>query len=188
MDQGFKVLVFHHHICHAPFQLLYQPKQLSDVEGLGCKGLSAAGVAAAEQLEEHGGTAHIIVLGKPDAQFLQFVRFQGRQHDFRQLQLLDQVGIVELLIVKKSADGIKVITGIERTEAEFADGCHRPCFHAAEQISQIPVEIVIHFESVDLGFPKQDTAGAAKHINESAVLQWKQCVKDVENGCFIANS
>ena len=60
-DQRLEVLVLDHHICHAVFQLLNQPEQLSDVKGLGGEGLSAAGVAVAEKLQEHGRSAHIVI-------------------------------------------------------------------------------------------------------------------------------
>ena len=63
LDERFEVLVLHDDICHAVLQFGDQPEQLSDVEGLRGVGLSAAGVAESQKLEEHGGTADIVIFG-----------------------------------------------------------------------------------------------------------------------------
>ena len=34
LDERFKVLIFHHHVCHSIFKFLDESEELSDIEGL----------------------------------------------------------------------------------------------------------------------------------------------------------
>jgi len=72
-------------------------------------------------------------------------------------------------------------------EAKLSDGRHRPFLHAVKQIRQVAVEVVVHLEGGHGRVSEKYAAGAAEHVNKSAVFQRKQCVEDVKDGGFIAH-
>lgn len=72
-------------------------------------------------------------------------------------------------------------------EAKLSYGRHRALFHTVKQIRQIVVKIVVHLEGGHGGISEKHATGAAEHVNKSAVVQRKQCVENVKDGCFIAN-
>ena len=72
------------------------------------------------------------------------------------------------------------------TEAKLPNGRHCPFFHAAEQISEISVVIVVHFKGTDFGITEQYAARTAEHINKASVLQWKQRIENMEDCSFVA--
>ena len=185
-DQRLEVLVLDHHICHAVFQLLNQPEQLSDVKGLGGEGLSAAGVAVAEKLQEHGRSAHIVILGNPHTDFLQLRCLERGKHDFREHQFLRQKPVIECLMIEELADRNEVLSGVEIAEAQLTDRRHRPFLHTSEQVDQVAVEIVVDFEGVNGRFAKKDASAAAEHVDKASVVQRKQSVENVQDRSLVS--
>ncbi len=111
-DERFEILVFHDDVCHTGLQLGDQSEEFSDVEGLRGVGFSAAGVAESQELEEHGGTADIVIFGYPCAYLHQLPCFGRWEQYLRQLQFFREVQIVKDLVLEKPADGYKVLTGV----------------------------------------------------------------------------
>ena len=72
-------------------------------------------------------------------------------------------------------------------EAQLSDGRHRSLLHAVEQIRKVAVKVVVHLEGGHGGVSEQYAAGAAEHVNKSAVVQWKQRIENAEDGGFVAH-
>lgn len=81
------------------------------------KGFSAAGVAVAEKLQEHGRSAHIVIFGNAQANFLQLRGLGRGKHDLREHQFLRQEPVIKCLVVEELADRNEVLSGVEMAEA-----------------------------------------------------------------------
>ena len=175
-DERLKILILHDNIGHSVFKLLYQDEELSDVKGLGCKRLSTAGIAVAQKLHEHSGSADIVITSDSQAKLFQLLGLRLRQHDLRQFQLLRQIAVIKLFMLEEAPDGNKVFSGIQIAEADLPDRCHGALLHAVEQIHKISVKIVIDLEGINRRLAKKDTSRASEHIDESAVMKRKESV------------
>ena len=82
-------------------------------------------------------------------------------------------------MLEEPSDNVKIISGVEITEAKLADDRHRSCFHAAEQIDQIAVEVVIYLKGVNCRLAEQYAARSAEYIYEPTIMQRKQVIDDV---------
>ena len=72
-------------------------------------------------------------------------------------------------------------------EAQLSDGRHRSLLHTVKQVRKVAVKVVVHLEGGHGRVSEKYAAGAAEHVNKSAVVQRKQRVENVKDGCFIAH-
>ena len=67
------------------------------------------------------------------------------KHEFGQQQFLAEIFVRKFSVLEKLLYRIEILAGIEIAESEFADRRQRPLFHAAEEIDEVPIEIVYRF-------------------------------------------
>lgn len=95
------------------------------------------------------------------------------------IHLLLQVVIRELTSGEELVKDVEVIPRVQRQEAKLRQQCHGAVLHAAEQVGEIAVEVVVDFHAAALdGTAHGHRAAAAKHIDEAGVAVRHQLVDD----------
>ena len=187
-DDILKVLVLHYDIRQSAGALPYQVEEAADVAGLASKGLAATAEAVPNQLEEICGTADISAgstLQQKSADSFGLGRFE---QDLSQLHFLLQVVIGDLTLGEKLVQDIEIIPRIQGQEAQFRQQRQGPVFHAAEQVGQIAVEVVIDFHAAWLdGMAHGHRAAAAEDIDETAVVIRSHLVDDPQQLALAAH-
>ena len=90
--------------------------------------------------------------------------------DLRQIHLLLQVVVRELALGEELIEDIEVILRVQRQEAKLRQQCHGAVLHAAEQVGEIAIEVVVDLHAAALdGAAHGHRAAAAKHIDEAGV-------------------
>ena len=56
-----------------------------------------------------------------------------------------------------------------------------------KQVRKVAVKVVVHLEGGHGRVSEKYAAGATEHVNKSAVVQRKQRVENVKDGCLIAH-
>ena len=178
-DDLLEVLVLHNDIRQPAGAFPDQVKETADVAGLAAEGLGAAAEAVADELEEVRRASDA-----PAGRALQHKGADGLgvgrlEVDLRQIHLLLQVVIRELTSGEELVKDVEVIPRVQRQEAKLRQQCHGAVLHAAEQVGEIAVEVVVDFHAAALdGTAHGHRAAAAKHIDEAGVAVRHQLVDD----------
>ena len=85
--KGFEVLVFNDHILAPLGKILHERKQRSEGKRLTGKGLTSAGIAVADELQEHSGSAQVVIVPCRRIQRPHFLGGHFGQHYFGQTKL-----------------------------------------------------------------------------------------------------
>ena len=150
-------------------------KETADVAGLAAEGLGAAAEAVADELEEVRRAADAPAgraLPHKGADGLGVGRLEV---DLRQIHLLLQVVVRELALGEELIEDIEVVPRVQRQEAQLRQQCHGAVLHAAEQVGEIAVEVVVDLHAAAAHGHR---AAAAKHIDKAGVAVRHQLIDD----------
>ena len=187
-DDLLEVLILHNDIRQPAGAFPDQVKETADVAGLAAEGLGAAAEAVADKLEEVRRAADA-----PAGRALQHKGADGLgvgrlEVDLRQIHLLLQVVIRELALGEELIEDIEVIPRVQRQESQLRQQCHGAVLHAAEQVGEIAVEVVVDLHAAALdGAAHGHRAAAAKHIDEAGVAVRHQLVDDPQQLALAAH-
>ena len=109
LDQGLEVLVLHHHAGEAAGAVPDEVEELPDVAGAAGEGGGVAVVAVADQLVIISGPDHIAERSLFQKQGAKLLVLEGVQVDLRKLQVLLQVLVGELLLLKEFQQDAKAV-------------------------------------------------------------------------------
>ena len=187
-DELLEVLVLDHHVLQPPGALPDQMEEAADVAGAAREGLGAAAEAVPHQLEVVRRTAQIALWGALQRQAADGLLLGRFQVDLCQLQLLLEIAVGELLLGEESVKHVEIVPRIQRQEAQLPEQGHGALLHAAEQVGEVAVEIIVDLHAAPAqGAAKGDSAAAAEHVHEPRVAGRGQPVEKPQQLPFAAH-
>ena len=112
----------------------------------------------------------------------------GLQVNLRQIHLLLKIVVRELALGEEFIEDIEVIPRVQRQESQLRQQCHGAVLHAAEQVGEIAVEVVVDLHAAALdGTAHGHRAAAAKHIDEAGVAVRHQLIDDPQQLALAAH-
>ena len=170
-DDALEILILQRYILQAVRTLPNIPKKSLYIAGAHTIAVAVAVIAVSLQLVDSGGAAHIRQLRTALQQPLDLLRLRRWEHLLRQLQLLIQIQLCEVLALQLSAQHIKLVAGIDRKKTQFFRQGHRAVLDAEKQVIQVVVQVVIYLQApLRHGGIQRDDTAAAKHIHQCSIV------------------
>ena len=94
--------------------------------------------------------------------------------------------VVKLLLLKSFLPGVEFLPGIEGQEPQLPDQLRRAIPHAAKQVHQIAVVIVVHLKGIRFVLPQQHCAGTTEGLNVPLMPEGEQGVENGQETCLIS--